>query len=70
MVYIYNLYLLDFRRPNLSYFIDGGTDRFVVELVVGIISIKFFMRTILTETFHWIFLSGYSNGKHLHDNFV
>lgn len=67
---MYNLYPLDFSRPSVSYSIDGGTNRFAVESAIGIIYVRFSMRTILTETFRRIFLSGYSDEKHLRDDLV
>lgn len=66
-MYIYNLFPLHF---HLSYSVDGGIDRFAAKSAIGIISVRFFMRMILTETFHRIFMLGYSDGKHLHDDFA
>lgn len=64
MVCIYNLFSLDFHRPSLSYFVGGVIDRFSLESAVGIISVRFSMRASLTETFRWLFPSGYFDGKH------
>lgn len=51
-------------RLGAPFFVSLGS-----ESSVKIIFIRFFIRTIFIRTFRQIFLSSYSNGKYLRDNF-